>query len=194
LVTLAGGVLPVTEVEVEKIVEVEKKTEEEKIEAVKKEALEALSEEHREVVEQALAISKSAEATANEAKEELRKSEDLRKTAEFVTKAETEFPALPEKAEVVGAMLKKASETFDEKELESMERILKAANDAIASREDFNETGTIGDGQAADAFGRVMAAAEEIRKATPDMSIASAIKKVSIDDPTLYADYRKEVN
>ncbi len=194
LVTLAGGTLPVTEVEVEKIVEVEKKTEEEKTEDLKKEALEALTKEQREVLEEALAISKAAEVTANEAKAALAKSEDLALTKEFITKAEKEFAALPEKADVVGAILKKASVTFEKTEYESIERILKAANDAIASRPDFEATGTIGDGQAADAYGRVLAAAEELRKSNPDMSLAKAIGTAAKSDDVLYADYRGEVN
>lgn len=196
LVTLAGGELPVTEVEVikEVEVEVEKKSDKEKAEKLKKEALEALTADQREVMEQALSISKAAEEKATAVEAELNKEKDLRKVAVFVAKAEKEMSALPETAEVIGNLLKKSEETFTKEEATSFEKILKAAQDAIASREDFNATGTIGDGQEDSAYAAVLAKAADLRKVDTDMSLARAIAQVATDEPELYNKYRSEVN
>ena len=106
-----------------KIVEVEKQSDEDKQETLKKEALAALPVEQREVMEKALRISKSAEEKAEAVQVELKKEQDLRLTAVYVAKAQKELSKLPETAEVVGSLLKKASEAFTETESAQLEII-----------------------------------------------------------------------
>lgn len=195
LVTLAGGELPVKEVEVEKIVEVEKKSDEDKLADLEKKAKSIeLSDEDRETLVKSLAEAKVAKELAETIQKDLQKEKDLRKEAEFVQTAEKEFSNLPTEATKLGVILKKASEALGDEDYQEIHRLLKAADEAVASRKDFENVGnsmTTGSG----AYEKMVTAAKElISKSDKDMTLSEAITKVAVQNPSLYEEYRQEVN
>lgn len=140
IVKLAGGELPVKEVE--KIVEVEKKSKEEKAEELKKEALANLPAEQRAVIEQSLKISKEAQESAKKATEELKKAREEKELAELTEVVKKEYGKLPEKPETFAAVLYKAKNALSKEEYEELTRVLKAGNESVSRSEDFEKVGS----------------------------------------------------
>jgi hypothetical protein len=190
IATLAGWKAPVVEKVVEKVVPA--KTEEEQKEELKKEALENLSPEAREYVEKAMAASEEASRIAKESAEKLAKAEDEKKTQEFIQKAGIDYPNFPIKAEDLGPILKSVSEAVDEKQFDEVARILKAADEAIKTREDFKEV----DGRIVETtqgLDKLDQAVSELRKSDPKLTHEAAVLKACDEDPTLYQNYRLQV-
>jgi hypothetical protein len=183
LAALAGYEAPV----VEKVVEVPAKTDEEIQAEVKKEALANLSPEAREYVEKAMEASEEASRIAKDSAEKLAKAEDEKKTSEFIRKAEIDYPNFPIKAQDLGPILKSVSEAVEAKQFEEVVRILKAADEAIKTRQDFTEVDT----QIKETIGldSLDIAVSELRKADPNLTQEQAVLKACEDNPKHYQDY-----
>jgi hypothetical protein len=188
LATLAGWKPPVVEKVVEKVVPA--KSEEEQEEELKKEALENLSPEAREYVEKAMKASEEASRVAKESAEKLAKAEDEKKTQEFIQKAGIDYPNFPIKAESLGPILKSVSEAVDEEQFKEVARILKAADDAIRTREDLSELDQITETEGLDKLDNAVA---ELQKADPKMTREAAVLKACETDPSLYSNYLLQV-
>lgn len=134
------------------------------------------------------------EKQAKEAAEAVAKAQEKEELGEFVTKAAT-FDALPVKAADLGALLfrvaKGKSTAIDAAELD---RVLTAANTATVEKgltKPFGRTAPLAKGATAE--GKINAAAEELRKADPNLTQHQAIAKAVSADPKLYAEYRAEL-
>lgn len=128
-----------------------------------------------------------------ESAEEIAKAErDARETAEFIQKAERELPHMGS-PDVVGARLKRLSETLTKAEYDEFYREQSAINEQLKKGAVFQEYGTGGPGAPASAPGlpEALSKAEELQKADPSMSSAEAMRR-AMRDPAVAAAYEKE--
>jgi colicin import membrane protein len=134
-----------------------------------------------------------AERTANEATEIAKAERDARITREFVTKAEG-YRALVVKADEFGPVLKEASEKLSKAAFDEIERVLKAADEALSSTDLFKEQGRAREAQKADsAYAEAVTRAAELRKSDAKLSQADAIAAVFKADPDLQARHLADV-
>lgn len=122
----------------------------------------------------------------------LAKSADEKAQGEFIRKAAT-FDKLPTTAEKLGPVLMRVEKGATTKEdAAELERLLKAANEAIAKGGDgTQEIGKRGAG-GANAMDKIEAEAAEIRKSDSGMTREMAITKALENKPELYDAYVKE--
>lgn len=182
---LAGWAAP-EPVEVIKEVEVAPKTE-----AVKKaEVLESASPELKAELEklwkaQAESTKKQAELEAT-----IKAGKDATELATFVRKAATDFAQLPAKADELGQALQMISKAATNGEADLIDRILKAANEAIARTSE--EIGGGGGSEETSVMARVDAQAAEMVKKGEAKSPSQAITMIFEKDPSLYTEYNKQ--
>jgi len=120
----------------------------------------------------------------------LREEADARDAAETLEKAKTQTAELflnTAKAEDVAALSKASPEAWDR-----VASDLAAKNAAIEQSVLMKEFGRTGDGEAASAGDKIAAAAADIRKANPDLTMTQAKVKAREDNPELAAAERKE--
>lgn len=138
-----------------------------------------------------VALAKRAEDAERIAKNE----RDLREQREFIAKAETELSHIGS-AQDTGLLLKSASEKLSKDEFEQLERVLKAANAQIDTGNLFVELGKGGvqeNPAAREPYEAMLAKAEEIRKADPNVSQADALQKAAQLNPDLAREYGANV-
>lgn len=150
-------------------------------------ALESVPEAVKKAVEEQMKdVTKRMEEAETIAKTE----RDARLNAEFIAKAKTLGPIA--KAEELGPVLKTLSEKAPE-EFKKVEEALKAAAEQVATANLFKEFGTELDGAGSDAYEKLEAKAEEIRKADANLSKEQAIAKATEMNPELAREYQVEV-
>lgn len=158
------------EAEAKKAAELEKQKADEKIAVTKA--------EHEAVAK------KLADAEA-----EIAKMRDEQELAKFTEIAKSELGSLPEKAETMGALLRKAKGALDEAEFQSLFRLLKAANAQSDTSVLFKQFADGNDDEPQSAEEQITAKAEELRKADPSLTIEQATAKVMADSPELRKAY-----
>jgi hypothetical protein len=134
-----------------------------------------------------------AEKAASEAEQLAKAERDARQTAEFVQKAEG-YKGLSIEAAKFGPILKSAAEKLTKDEVAELDRVLKAADEAIVTGELFKQQGRDGAPPAADsAIAEVQRKAEELKKADPQLSESQALDKAMTSDRGLQERYLTEV-
>ena len=136
----------------------------------------------RERIEKA---EKRAEAAERIAKAE----EDMRVTREFVAKAEADYDELTFDASEFGPVLKRASEALKADDFETLDQVLKAANEQARQSALFKSVGRDGEPaeSGSDADRTLAAKAEEIRKSEPGVSRTEAMRRAMRENPDLAA-------
>ena len=155
-------------------------------------AQEDLAAQNAEMAERNAVILKEQKETQAELTEE----RDARATERAIQKAAVDYPNLPVKADELGPIVKLATENFSEKQVETFERVLKAADNAIAESKAFEQsketTFQLG-GNADSALGQLKAIAKEkIEKSEEGMTEAKAFAQAADDNPGLYEQYLTE--
>ena len=153
--------------------------------------VEAIFKSHEEMEQRNAQILKAQEETQRELAEE----RDARKLEQAVQKAATDYPNLPIESKVLGAIVKKANEEFTEKEAGEFERVLQAADNAIAESKSFAEANgnTFAYGETASAYQQLTEIAKSmVEKSDEPMSEAAAFTKALAANPKLYNDYMAE--
>ncbi len=129
-----------------------------------------------------------------ESAEEIAKSErDARETAEFIQKAEQELPHMGD-PKVIGARLKKLSQTLTKEEFDEFYREQAAANEQLRKGSVEAEYGRSGGRPAAPSapgLPEALKKAEDLQKSDPSMSSAEAFRR-AMRDPAVAAQYEKE--
>jgi hypothetical protein len=133
-----------------------------------------------------------SEKTANEALAKAQASEDAALTRDYIAKAET-YKALPIEAAKFGPVLKSAAEKLTKDELAELERVLKAADAAIAETDLFKEQGRSREGSKdGSALTEMTKRTTELRKSDPRLSEGAAMDLVMKADTELQARYLAE--
>lgn len=129
-----------------------------------------------------------------ESAEEMAKSErEARVEAEFVEMAKSELPHLG-KPEVVGARLKKFSETLEKADYDEYVREQTAINEQLRKgsvEAEYGRSGQRAVPPSAPGLPEALKKAEEIQKADPSVSSAEAFRR-AMRDPAMAAEYGKE--
>ncbi len=161
-------------------------------EKVKKaEILATIPDEHKEKFEALWKANEEQVKKADKLATELAAEKDLRVTKDFVTKAETEFAALPGKSEDLGPVLKVMKETLPEDTFNAMETILKAANESFLRSTEFKEIGTPGTEEGS-VFGKLETTVKEmVEKSDTPLTKEAALTQHLLANPELYAEYRQ---
>jgi len=138
-------------------------------------------------------IKKEQEETLAELKEE----RDARTTEQAIQKAAVDYPNLPVKSEELGPIVKLAKTHFSDKQVETFERILKAADSAIADSKAFedakSETYELSTGSEDSALGQLHSIAKGyIEKSEDGMTEAAAFAKAADNNPGLCDKYLAE--
>lgn len=150
-------------------------------------------EESAEAIQQALlakadpavrSLIEKAQADAKRAEEVAKAERDARLQREFIAKAET-LPMVSEDKGALAGLLRRMAEALTPEDNAAVEKILKAANDQIATSGLFSEFGT-GGGETTISKS-VEAAANEIMKADPSLTRDQAMAKVYEQNPDLFA-------
>lgn len=134
-----------------------------------------------------------AEKEAQEASEIAKAEREQRVTREFIEKAEKELPRLGE-PETVGKRLKTLSETLEKADYDKYLEEQKAINGQLekAASKLFGEYGRGGQPPASsNGMPDILAKAEELEKADPNLSSADAFRRAA-QDPTVQAQYARE--
>ena len=84
-----------------------------------------------------VAIAAEIKKEQEETLAELQAERDQRTTEQAIQKAAVDYPNLPVKADDLGPIVKLAKAHFSDSQVETFERILKAADDAIAASKAF---------------------------------------------------------
>ena len=133
-------------------------------------------------------ILKAQEAT----KKQLDTERDIRYTNEHIAKAEKLYSALPVSAKELGPVLKAAEENLSKEHFELIERVLKAADEAMQKSVDFEEIGvtTVSNSTA---YGKLDAIAKSlVEKSEKPMTYAQAFTRALNQNPELYDEYTRE--
>ena len=155
--------------------------------------VESIFKAHSDLEAQAARIKKEQEDTLAE----LAAEKDARQTEQAIQKAAEDYPNLPVKSEELGPIVKLAKAHFSEEQVETFERILKAADAAVADTKAFEEskgnTYELG-GNAESAFGQLKAIAKEKIAKSEDgsMTDAKAMAMAADENPALYEKYQAE--
>ena len=131
-----------------------------------------------------------AEASANEAREELKKERDNRRDEQYVAKA-TAWSSLTVDANNLGPALRKLSD-IDATLGEVIEKALESANAQAESAQIFDEIGRGSRPTEGNAFAKVETLAKAAFVAGEYSTVEQAMTGVILKNPDLYADYRKE--
>lgn len=148
--------------------------------------------DYDKLAEETAAIRKEQEET----KKELEAERKARATEKAIAKAAEDYPNLPVKADELGPMVEAVNEALTKEQAETFERILKAADEAIAATKAFEEAkgGTFQLTEAGSAYARLKEIAKSyVEKAeNGSMSSAQAFTKAAEDNPQLYDEYLAE--
>ena len=123
------------------------------------------------------------QAEIAKANEIARAERDARLDREFISKAEA-LPMVAEDKTALAGLLRRASEALSPEDNTALTTVLKAANEQIAKGNLFTTFGT-GGGETTISKS-VRAAAEEIRKANPALTIEQAEAQVYATQPALF--------
>lgn len=158
-------------------------SDEEKDEMEKSDVLAKLDPEVRKMVEDAQTRAEQAEAIA-------KAERDARVTAEFISKAEA-LSELSVNPTEFGPVLKAAAETLDPEQYAEIERVLKAANEAVASAGMWNEFGkTTVTPSTTEA--KIDTLAKSLQAQDPALSYEAAYTKALEQNPGLYTEALNE--
>lgn len=148
-------------------------------------SLKAILKSQHDAVVKAQADATAAEAVA-------KAEQDKRVSAEFVTKAEG-LDGLAIAAPELGPILKAVHEnTATPEQLTELDRVLQGASDVGKAATLLTEIGRTGSPAAGSAWEQVDKAAQEFRKANPEVSIEKAREQVQELDPELAARVKQE--
>lgn len=166
---------------------------EENREAVEK-ALEAVAKAHDDELAELRKENEEQKTQAAEAIEIAKAERDQRERREYIEKAAS-LDNLSKSDEEIGDLLLSIAKAERDEHLpegtsEKLSELLKAANEAAAGV--FKEAGRVGHGEQRDAQGKLDAAAEDLRKADPNLTREQAVAKALADNPDLYTEIRKE--
>lgn len=131
-----------------------------------------------------------AEASANQAREELKKERDSRRDEQYVAKAAA-WSSLTVDPQNLGPALRKLSD-IDATLGEVIEKALESANAQAESAQIFDEIGRGARPTEGSAFAKVETLAKAAFSAGEYPTVEQAITGVILKNPDLYADYRKE--
>lgn len=157
--------------------------EEESDEATMKSLLKSVPAPVREMLEK-------AEASANIAREELKKERDSRRDEQFVAKA-TAWSHLTVDAKDLGPALRRLND-IDATLGETIEKALESANAQAESASIFDEIGRGSRPSEGNAYAKVETLAKAAFVAGEYSTVEQAMTGVILKNPDLYADYRKE--
>lgn len=178
-----------------------RKQEEKKKSATSKEDLsddDAISNEYEDIRKENEDIRKENEEIKKlqeETRKELMAEKDARATEQAIKKAAKDYPNLPVKPEEIGPIVKKVTETLSKEEVETFERVLKAADDAIKARKDFEEakSGSFAYGETGSPLARLKDVAKSIvEKSDKPITQAAAFAQAADQNPQLYDEYLAE--
>lgn len=131
-----------------------------------------------------------AEASANQAREELKKERDSRRDEQYVAKASA-WSSLTVDPQNLGPALRKLSD-IDATLSEVIEKALESANAQAESAQIFDEIGRGARPSEGNAFAKVETLAKAAFANGEYPTVEQAITGVILQNPDLYADYRKE--
>jgi hypothetical protein len=131
-----------------------------------------------------------AEASANQAREELKKERDNRRDEQYVSKASA-WSSLTVDPQNLGPALRKLSD-IDATLGEVIEKALESANAQAESASIFDEIGRGSRPTEGNAFAKVETLAKAAFVAGEYSTVEQAMTGVILKNPDLYADYRKE--
>lgn len=163
--------------------EEEEKEEEEEEEDDDEAMMKSLPQPVREMLEK-------AEASANQAREELKKERDNRRDEQYVSKASA-WSSLTVDPQNLGPALRKLSD-IDAILSEVIEKALESANAQAESASIFDEIGRGSRPTEGNAFTKVETLAKAAFVAGEYSTVEQAMTGVILKNPDLYADYRKE--
>lgn len=152
--------------------------------------MKSLPEPIRKMVEQTLQKAADAQKTADEAKEQLRKAQDVAELAVIQKKVEAEFSHVPGTTEELAKMLQEAEHTLTSQSFTVLTKALKAGSEAIAKA-----TREVGSGKSAtttSAIDEIHKRADELVTSRVCKTRPEAIAKVAGEDPELYTRYKAE--
>ena len=161
----------------------EDEEEEESDEVTMKSLLKSVPAPVREMLEK-------AEASANIAREELKKERDSRRDEQFVAKA-TAWSHLTVDAKDLGPALRRLND-IDATLGETIEKALESANAQAESASIFDEIGRGSRPSEGNAYAKVETLAKAAFVAGEYSTVEQAMTGVILKNPDLYADYRKE--
>lgn len=134
----------------------------------------------------------ASEAKRVELEKQIAVEKDARLTRDFIAKAAEKFKHLPEKADVLGPILKELADKAPEAAAK-IEKFLEATNEKLAKVTELTkELGHNRDGGEQTAWGKIQKAAEELRKTEVKLSKEQAIQKAMELNPDLYEAYNAE--
>jgi len=160
-------------------------------EKVKKaEILATIPDEHKEKFEALWKANEEQVKKAATLATELAAEKDLRVTKDFISKAETEFSALPGKSEELGPVLKVMKEALPEEAFTAVETIFKAANESFLRSTEFKEIGAPGIEEDS-VYGKLEATINDmVEKSETPLTKEAAMAQHLLSNPKLYDDYR----
>lgn len=120
-----------------------------------------------------------AERRAVDAEGVAKRERDERLNREWISKAERTFNALPVSADVLGPILKRASETLSVEDCAEIDRVLTAANEAVSKSALFGEVGKADAGASESATDRLNQMAHDMVVSKAASNYADAITAVS---------------
>jgi len=121
----------------------------------------------------------------------LDKEEEQRALAEIAKSFSADFPMLPTSGEDFAPIMKVASATFTDEQVETLRAVLKAGNDALDTLTKLN--GRIGGVEKTSAEAEIERLARE-RVSSGNVTYEQAFTKVLSENPNLYAKYLSEQN
>lgn len=148
------------------------------------------AEDQRHAVNKAMDLVSKANDRAKAAEEIAKAERDFRVVQEYVAKARA-FTSLPVSPEEFGPVLKRMSESLSESDYGAVVKALSAANETLASSGFFSEIGKRGSGSY-EAVSKVDAAAFEIRKSHPELTLEQARERAMETNPSLYDEYLQQ--
>ncbi len=102
------------------------------------------------------------------------------------------FEHLPMKTNELGILLKSVGNAVSKEDMENLLSLFSAIDKAISKGELFKEIGAGGSSTNGDAFSKMLGKADELKKASSDLTKEQAFVKVMEDDPELYNQYLEE--
>lgn len=145
-----------------------------------------------EVISKMQADTAAAQAEAKAAIEKAEQMEEIAKLGEQVTLAKQWTPTISADPEALGLALRDIAKSCTATTYATIEQVIKSADTVAKTAKVLEETGSAGVPNPDSAIGKLDAAATEIRKAEPELSVEEARAKALKDDPTLYREYRAE--
>jgi len=132
------------------------------------------------------------EKRAQEAEKIAKAEQETRLVREFVAKAK-DYQGLPMEAEEMGKVFKTLSEKAPD-EFGKVEELLKKADAAIAQGNLFREVGKTANGGDGGVYEKLTSIAKSKVEKNKDLSFNDAFNEAITENPSLYEQYRSEVN